>query len=399
MQANQRPFFFDFNRFSFREKRVRSAAIQGATLIILLWFGYEIVANTVTNLEKQKIASGFGFLDSTAGFGVSQSLIPYSEESSYGRAFLVGLANTLIVAALGIPLATLIGFMVGVARLSRNWLIARLGTIFVEIVRNIPPLLHLFLWYFAILLTLPSPRGSHSLGGLVFVNNRGIFAPWPVFGSGAGWIALAALAGIFQALAFHIWSQRRRERSGEPVASYLKCIGYGFSLLGLPILAMLAIGFTVSFEVPALKGFNFVGGVKIIPEFVALLFGLSIYTAAYIAEIVRAGILSVSAGQTEAAYALGLKPWATLRAIVIPQAMRAIIPALTNQYLNLTKNSSLAAAIAYPDLVYVFAGVVLNQTGQAVEIIAITMAVYLVLSLLTAGFMNWFNARMAIIER
>lgn len=399
MRANQIPKFFDFENLSFRERRVRSVVIQILTLFALLWFGYEIVDNTITNLEKRNIASGFAFLESTAGFGLAQSLIPYSEESSYGRAFLVGLCNTLLVAVLGIILATVLGFIVGIARLSRNWLIARLATIFVEIARNIPPLLHLFIWYFAVLLTLPRPRGSFSLGGIIFLNNRGLFAPWPVFGEGAGWLLIASAIGLVGALGFHVWRKRVQIERGHGAASYISLLGYGLPLLALPAIALVMTGFPISFDVPALKGFNFTGGIKIIPEFVALLFALSIYTAAYIAEIVRAGILSVSAGQTEAAYALGLRPLATLRYVVIPQAMRAIIPALTNQFLNLTKNSSLAVAIAYPDLVYVFAGVVLNQTGQAVEIIAITMGVYLTISLLTAGVMNWINAKMALVDQ
>jgi general L-amino acid transport system permease protein len=308
-------------------------------------------------------------------------LIEYSEQSTYGRAFLVGLLNTLLVSALGIVLATVLGFVIGVARLSRNWLIARLATVYIETIRNLPLLLQIFFWYFAVIRTLPGPRESLSLWNSVYLNNRGLYVPAPVPGPEFWWAMIVVLASA--ALA---WFLRPREtRPSRPVA------------VGGPAAALLILAFAMlaSWEIPALRGFNFAGGWVLIPELVALLVALTTYTAAFIAEIVRAGIESVPRGQVEAAEALGLSPRQTLTRIVIPQALRVIVPPLANQYLNLTKNSSLAAAIAYPDLVSVFAGTVLNQTGQAVEVIAITMAVYLAISLAISAGMNLYNRALA----
>ena len=370
----------------------RAVLYQLALLVALLWFGYEFAVNARSNLEAQSLASGFGFLDNTAGFGVNQSLIAYSEADSYARVFVVGLLNTLLVAGIGIVLATILGFFVGIGRLSPNWLLARLCGGYVELIRNLPLLFQILFWYLAVLGSLPAPRQSISLLGGIFLNNRGIIVPAPVAGEGARLVAAALALGVLAAIALTPWARRRQERSGRRFP-LLAC---GTALIvGLPLVALVATDFPIVFEQPELRGFNFVGGIRLIPEFLALLIALTTYTAAFIAEIVRAGVLAVPRGQSEAALALGLRRGLLLRLVVLPQALRVIVPPLTNQYLNLTKNSSLAVAIGYPDLFAVFAGTTLNQTGQAMEIIAITMAVYLAISLLTSAFMNWYNLRVA----
>jgi general L-amino acid transport system permease protein len=307
--------------------------------------------------------------------------------------FVVGLLNTLLVAGVGIVLATVVGFCVGIARLSPNWLVARLGGGYVELIRNLPLLFQMLFWYLAVLGALPGPRQSVSLLGEVFLNNRGIIVPAPIAGQGAGWVVGALVLGVIATIVLRVWARRRQDRTGHPFPLW----SAGLALIvGLPFVTLVALGFPISFETPVLRGFNFVGGVRLLPEFVALLIALTTYTAAFIAEVVRGGILAVPRGQSEAAAALGLRRGLTLRLIVVPQALRVIVPPLANQYLNLTKNSTLAAAIGYPDLFSVFAGTALSQTGQAIEIIAITMAVYLVISLLTSGLMNWYNMRVAI---
>jgi general L-amino acid transport system permease protein len=380
----------------YNNPRIRAALYQVVLLVLVLWLAYQFALNAYANLQAQKIATGFGFLENTAGFGIGQSLIPYSESDTYGRVFLVGLLNTLLVAGIGIVLATILGFLVGIARLSSNWLIARLAGAYVEVIRNLPLLFQILFWYLAVLGALPGPRQSLSLFGEFFLNNRGMFVPRPVFGSGTEYVLLAAVIGIGAVIALRVWARRRQERTGEqfPVLSTALAL-----IVGLPLLTAVAAGFPIGLEHPQLRGFNFVGGLRVSPEFVALLLALVTYTAAFIAEIVRAGILAVSRGQTEAAYSLGLRPGPTLRLVIVPQALRVIVPPLTSQYLNLTKNSSLAVAIGYPDLVAVFAGTTLNQTGQAIEIIAITMAVYLLISLVTSALMNWYNARVRLVER
>ena len=378
------------------DPRVRAVVFQIVVVAAVVAFGVYIVNNTLDNLARRGIASGFDFLSSEAGFGIIQTLIEYSEASSYGQAFWVGLLNTLLVSVIGIVLATLLGFIIGVARLSKNWLIARMATIYIEVFRNVPLLLQLFFWYFAVLRTLPSPRRSIVIGDSVFLNIRGLYAPKPVPEDGFWLIPAAILVATVAVVVIARWAHRRQDRTGQQFHTGYVSAGL---LIGLPLLATVLSGFPLSWDLPALRGFNFSGGMVLIPEFVALLLALSIYTASFIAEIVRAGILAVSHGQTEAAYSVGLRPGPTLRLVVIPQAMRVIIPPLTSQYLNLTKNSSLAAAIAYPDLVSVFAGTVLNQTGQAIEVIAITMSVYLTLSLLISLLMNWYNKRMELVER
>jgi general L-amino acid transport system permease protein len=380
-----------------RNPKVRGILYQVVLCGVIAFLAYEAVTNAADNLARAHIASGFGFWDVTAGFDISQTLISYSAQTStYGRAFWVGLLNTLLVSGLGIVFATLLGFVIGIARLSHNWLVARIAGGYVETIRNIPLLLQLLFWYNAVLKALPEPRDSLAVPGGGFLNNRGLFIPQPVFGADFSAVLLALAAGLLGAWIFRYVARKRQERTGKrwPVFSVSLAL-----IVGLPLLVFFLAGAPVEFLFPKKGRFNVDGGIEILPEFVALLFGLSTYTASFIAEVVRAGIQSVPKGQSEAAHALGLRPGATLRLVVIPQAMRVILPPLTNQYLNLTKNSSLAVAIGYPDFVQIFTGTVLNQTGQAVEIVAITMAVYLAISLVTSLLMNWYNARIALVER
>ncbi len=378
------------------DPKIRGIISQLILLGTVVFVGWFLVSNTLHNLEKQNIASGLGFLEEPAGFSIGQALIPYSETSSYGRVFVVGLLNTLFVAFFGIIAATILGFLLGVARLSKNWLVSTMAGAYVEIMRNIPLLLHIFIWYFALWRDVPGPRDSMELGAGMFLNNRGFYLPAPVFGEGSIWMLYALIAAIVAAFVLKRWSAARQLKTGERFPVLLTSLGL---LFGLPLLAFFIMGRPVGVDLPSLQGFNFRGGLVMSPELVSLFLALASYTAAYIAENVRSGILAVSHGQTEAAMSLGLSRGQALRLVVVPQALRVIIPPLTSQYLNLTKNSSLATAIAYPDLVATFAGTTLNQTGQAVEIIFITMAVYLVISLLTSAFMNWYNSSVALVER
>lgn len=378
-------------------RRLGSVALQIAVVVVAGGLAYGAVHNAALNLDRAHIASGFGFWNNTAGFDISQTLIPYSASAStFGRAFWVGLLNTLLVGAIGIVLATIIGFLVGIARLSRNWLIARLAGGYVELIRNVPLLLQLLFWYNAVLKTLPLLDDSVVLPGGAILNNRGLFLPRPVFAPQFVAVVIALCVGVGAAISLGVWARRRRERTGTETDVLWPALGL---VVALPVIAFVLAGFPVSFSVPHLGRFNVAGGLEILPEFAALVLALAVYTAAFIAEVVRAGLLAVSHGQTEAAQALGLRSGAALRLIVLPQAMRVIIPPLTNQYLNLIKNSSLAVAIGYPDLVQVFAGSVLNITGQAVEVIALTMAVYLFLSLVTSAAMNVYARCAAVVER
>lgn len=365
-------------------------ATQIAFAAVLAWIAYEIVANARTNLETQHIASGFGFLQYNAGFDVSQSLIAYNNSDTYWRVFFVGLLNTLVVSVIGIVFATLIGFAVALCRLSPNWLLSRIGGIYVEIIRNLPLLFQILFWYLAVLAALPAPRQSMSIFSTFFLNNRGLIVPRPVGEPGLDPFLVMLAVGVVAALGLRQYARRALFQRGQMIRIWPYVLGL---LVGLPLLAMLIFGWPLTFEVPILKGFNFAGGARVIPEFVALTVALATYTAAFIAEIVRAGILSVHKGQMEAGSSLGLSRSTTLRLIVVPQAMRVIVPPLTNQYLNLTKNSSLAVAIGYPDLVSVFAGTAVSQTGQAIEIIAMTMGVYLLLSLTTSAVMSIYGWR------
>ena len=358
-------------------------------------FLYIIINNTLGNLEQRGITTGFAFLSNEAGFGILQSLIPYSETDTYGRTFVVGLLNTVLVSVLGIIAATFLGFLFGVGRLSNNWLVSKLCAVYVETFRNIPLLLQIFFWYFAVLRALPSPRQSIEFMG-TFLNVRGLYLPKLVGEDGSGGVWGALIIGIIAAIFLRNWANKRREETGQgfPVLRATLAL-----VIGLPLVMYFVMGQPFTVDHPELKGFNFRGGLTLVPELMALWVALTIYTASFIAEIVRGGILAVPRGQLEAASALGLPRCRTLRFIIIPQSMSVIIPPLTSQYLNLTKNSSLATAIGYPDLVSVFAGTTLNQTGQAIEVIFMTMAVYLVLSILTSIFMNWYNDRKSLIER
>ncbi|MBB1315727.1 MULTISPECIES: amino acid ABC transporter permease [Aliivibrio] len=374
----------------------RAILFQVLAITALGFFFYTIVNNALSNLESRGIATGLDFLDQEAGFGIGLSLVEYDETYSYGRTFIVGLLNTALVSVLGVLLATILGFTVGIARLSSNWLVSRCAAVYIETFRNIPLLLQIFFWYFAVLQALPSPRQSLSLGESIFLNVRGLFFPSPIFEEGSNLIGMAVVLAIVFIIFLSRWAHNKQTLTGQqtPVVRYSILL-----LIALPTLAYFISGMPVSIEYPELKGFNFRGGISIIPELAALVVALSVYTASFIAEIVRSGINAVSHGQTEAAMALGLPRNKTLKLVVIPQAMRIIIPPLTSQYLNLTKNSSLAMAIGYPDLVSVFAGTTLNQTGQAIEIITMTMGVYLTLSLLTSFVMNIYNNKVALVER
>jgi general L-amino acid transport system permease protein len=359
-------------------KRLVAAGVQLALFAGLVWLLHAIAQNVIANLQARHIASGFGFMEQPAGFAISQTLIAYSEASSYGRASLVGLLNTLLVAAISVVLATALGLFIGVARLSRNWLVAHLAAAYVEILRNIPLLLQLFFWYFAVLRQLPGPRQSVNIADSVFLNNRGLFIPE----AGLGNVGAFALGGACVALGLLVRAAPFLHGQGR------RALGAGLIVGGI---ALFPAG--LAWEPARLQGFNFQGGVRVLPELVSLVLALTLYSAAYIAEIVRAGIQSVPRGQVEAARAIGLSGFDAMRFVILPQALRLIVPPLTNQYLTLTKNSAYAVAIAYPDLVSVFTGIVLAQTGQAVEILALTMAVYLVISLITAAILAMFNAR------
>ena len=382
--------------FSLGDPRVRARLFQIVTIVLVVSLGWYLFNNTQTNLQHRGITSGFDFLERSAGFGIAQHLIDYTESDSYARVFVIGLLNTLLVSVIGIVLATILGFIIGVARLSSNWMISKLATVYVEVFRNIPPLLQILFWYFAVFLTMPGPRNSHNLADTFYMSSRGLNMPaaigtdvfWPFVAS----VVLAIVAVVLVAR----WAKKRFETTGVPFHTVWVALAL---LLVIPGLCVLIMGSPVQWEMPELKGFNFVGGWVLIPELLALTIALTVYTAAFIAEIVRSGIKSVSHGQTEAARSLGLRPGPMLRLVIIPQALRVIIPPLTSQYLNLVKNSSLAAGIGYPEMVSLFAGTVLNQTGQAIEVIAITMSVYLAISISISLLMNWYNTRIALIER
>ncbi|MFA6265197.1 MAG: amino acid ABC transporter permease [Pseudolabrys sp.] len=380
----------------YNDPKIRSIAYQVALCIVIAALVYGAATNAIDNLQRAHIASGFGFWDNTAGFDISQTLISYSNLSTYGRAFWVGLLNTLLVAGLGIVFATILGFVIGIARLSKNWLVNKAATTYVEIIRNVPLLLQLLFWYNAVLKALPDLRDSVKMPGGFVLNNRGFFLPDPLPQAGFGFVTIAFFIGIVGSIGYYIWARKRQEKTGQQAPVFLVSLGL---IVAFPLVVFLIAGLPLKFEYPQAGRFNIAGGLEVLPEFAALLFGLSIYTASFIAEVVRAGIRAVSHGQTEAAYSLGLRAGPTLRLVVVPQAMRVIVPPLTSQYLNLTKNSSLAVAIGYPDLVQVFTGTVLNQTGQAVEVVAITMAVYLAISLVTSLLMNIYNERIKLVER
>jgi general L-amino acid transport system permease protein len=378
-----------------RDPKARGIVYQVLFVGVAAAIGVFLVHNTLVNLQRQNIATGFGFLGREASFAIGETLIPYSPADTYARAFLVGLLNTLVVSALGIVLATALGTLVGIARLSTNWLIAKLALVYVETLRNVPLALQLLFWWALLREGAPGPRQAWQPLPGVFVSNRGIGFPVPLADPAHRWMLAALILGILGAVAVGRWARRRQAATGTQLPVGL--VGAAL-VIGLPLLAFLAAGAPLHLEWPELKGFNFAGGAAISPEFAALLIGLTVYTASFIAEIVRAGILAVGRGQSEAALALGLRPGLTMRLVVLPQALRVIIPPLTSQYLNLTKNSSLAVIIGYPDLVSI-ANTTLNQTGQAVEGIAMIMAVYLVISLTISLVMNLYNRAVALVER
>jgi len=377
------------------DPKFRGLIYQLVVFVLLVVFIYWIIGNTVENLRRANIASGFGFLNGRAGFDVSQNLIEYSSDSTFRRALVVGVLNTLLVAVTGIITASIVGFMIGIGRLSANWLIRKICTVYVEIFRNIPPLLVIFFWYLGVLSVLPAPRDSIELPFTSYLNSRGFFLPKALWGDGSWLILVAIVLGIGMSWFVARRARARQMATGQQFPVFLTSFGL---IVGLPLLAFAAAGFPLSFEFPQQGTFNLTGGFQIKPEFIALYLALSFYTASFIAEIVRAGIMGVNKGQSEASAALGLRPGQALRLVIVPQALRIIIPPLTSQYLNLTKNSSLAVAVGYADLVAI-GGTILNQTGQSIEIVAIWMVVYLGLSLTTSAFMNWFNSRMALVER
>ena len=381
----------------FNDPKIRSFVIQAVLIAIFAYLIASLIQNTGANLAAQGRDFSFGFLDNPASFPVSQSLIEYEiGTSTYFRIYLIGLINTLLVATIGIILATLLGFVIGVARLSNNWILAKASYAYVEVMRNIPLLLWLFIFYFGVLRTLPSKREAVGNEFTGYLSSAGWLAPKPVPGDNFSFTLVALLVAIIASFVIGNWAKKRQMTTGEQFPVFWAGLGL---IIGLPLLAFLVTGMPLGFEYPSLGRFGPKGGLPILPEMIALLTALVIYTSAFIAEIVRAGILAINKGQTEASHALGLRQGPTLNLVIIPQALRVIIPPLTNQYLNITKNSSLAVAIAYPELVSIFTGTALNQSGREVEIVLITMLTYLTLSLLTSAFMNWYNNRMALIER
>ncbi|MDR3517301.1 MAG: amino acid ABC transporter permease [Azospirillaceae bacterium] len=377
------------------DPRYRALALQAIAVAVIVFVAWYLISNTIANLARANVASGYAYLGREASFGISETLIDYAPNDSYGRAILVGLLNTLKVSVVGIVLATLLGTLVGIARLSSNWLLSHVAEAYVELIRNIPLLLQLLFWYTVITETLPGPRQAFRPLPGVFLSNRGLAFPVPNADPAWSLAAAGLLLAFVGCFGVRAWARRRLAQTGRPVGILLPCLGI---LVGLPALAWLIGGAPTGINMPQMQGFNLVGGVVCTPEFTAILAGLVVYTAAFIAEIVRSGILAVSHGQTEAATALGLTRGQILRLITLPQALRLIIPPVTSQYLNLAKNSSLAVAIGYPDLVSVL-NTTMNQTGQAVENVVLFMSVYLTISLAIAAFMNWYNAHIALVER
>jgi general L-amino acid transport system permease protein len=378
-----------------RDERKRGIVAQVVTIALVVGFFWFLIANMLENQRRLGVPLSLDFLNGTAGFQVSFSLIPITLDSSILTVIKTGIINTLLASAISVVVASLLGFFIGVLRLSSNWLIGRLATVYIEIVRNIPLLVQLLFWYIAITKMLPSVRQSLTIGPTIALNVRGLFVPKPVPGDGS-WVIFAALVvAVIAAVVIRRWAVQRQKATGRQFPSIWTGIGL---IIVLPLLANFAAGSPVTWDPPVLKGFNFQGGLSLPPELVALVMGLSVYTSAYIAEIVRGGIIAVSHGQTEAALALGLKPSRNLRLVVIPQALRVITPPLTSQYLNVVKNSTLAGATGFPDL-YAVIGTSQNQTGRAVECVAILMVFYLVVSLVISIFMNWYNKRLALVER
>ncbi|MGB5446210.1 MAG: amino acid ABC transporter permease [Psychromonas sp.] len=372
----------------------RAILFQVVALLAVIACAFYFSNNMFDNIAKRGISTGFSFLNETAGFGISQSLIPYDDTSStFLDVFIIGILNTLLVGVLGIFFASVLGLLIGVGRLSTNFLVAKLSLVYIETFRNIPILLQILFWYNVVLAALPSPRQSFSYFEAVFINNRGLIVPEPIFQSGSIFFLIAFVLACIAVVFLSRWAKKRHDETGEEFPVVIVSLAI---LIISPVFVYFISGQPITAEYPALQGFNFKGGLTIIPELLALTFALSIYTATYIAEAVRAGIEAVPSGQKEAAKSLGLKEHVILRKVVLPQALRVIIPPVINQYLNLVKNSSLATAIGYPEIVTLFSGTTLNQVGQAIEIILMTMAVYLTFSIVISVLLNWVNARMEI---
>jgi general L-amino acid transport system permease protein len=381
------PFWLD--------PKKRAIVYQVGVLCMVGLLAYYLVSNTLINLERQSVATGFGFLHKESSFEIGESLIPYSAASSYGRALIVGALNTLKVAFIGIVVTLILGTIIGVARLSTNWLVSKLASIYIEVMQDIPVLLQLFFWYAIFYESLPSPRQAlNPISGL-FLCNRGVIFAVPESHPAHKYMLLALMAALIGAYLFRRWAKRRQDATGQILPVFSVSISV---IIGLPLIVWLAFGAPVKMDVPQLVGFNYLGGMTLSPEFIALLLGLVLYTAAFVAEVVRAGIQSVGKGQREAAMSIALKPTLVLNLVILPQALRVIIPPLTSQMLNLTKNSSLAVAIGFPDFVSV-ANTTINQTGQSIEGVALIMAVYLMFSLSTSAFMNWYNKKVKLVER
>ena len=375
------------------DKRAIVYQIGVAAGVALL--GYYLLSNTLANLERQSIATGLGFLGKESAFEIGESMIAYTAADSYGKALLVGALNTLVVSSIGIVLTVLLGTFIGIARLSTNWLVSRMAAVYIEVLQDIPILLQLFFWYAFFYNVLPGPRQAFSPIPNVFLSNRGLVFGVPESNPAHMYMFIAFAAGCLICYFLRRWARKRQDETGQPFPVFWATVAI---VVGLPMLVWVLAGAPTAMDTPELKGFNFKGGINVSPEFTALLLGLVLYTAAFVAEVVRAGIQSVNKGQTEAAMAIGLRPGQRLNLVILPQALRVIIPPLTSQMLNLTKNSSLAVAIGYPDFVSV-AGTTINQTGQAIEGVALMMIVYLVLSLLTSAFMNWYNKKIKLVER
>lgn len=381
------PFWLD--------QKKRSILYQFFVLCMVGLLAYYLVSNTLENLERQSIATGFGFLQRESSFEIGESLIPYSSAHSYGRALIVGTLNTLKVSFVGIVITVILGTIIGLARLSGNWLVSKLAALYIEVMQNIPVLLQLFFWYAIFYETFPSPQQALNPIKGVFLCNRGVAFAVPEAHTSHIYMLLALVLGGVLVYFLRRWAKARQGKTGKAFPVFRVSTGI---IIGFPLMTWLAFGTPMEMDIPVLRGFNFVGGMTLSPEFIALLLGLVLYTAAFVAEVVRAGIQSVSKGQTEAAFSIGLKPGQVLNLVILPQALRVIIPPLTSQMLNLTKNSSLAVAIGFPDFVSV-ANTTINQTGQSIEGVALIMLVYLIFSLSTSVFMNWYNKKTALVER
>ncbi len=377
------------------DPKKRAILFQLLTFGIVGLLAYYLISNTLINLEKQKIATGFSFLQKESSFEIGESLVPYSAASSYGRALLVGALNTIKVAFIGIVITIILGTIIGVARLSTNWLLSKMAAIYIEVMQDIPILLQLFFWYAIFYETMPSPEQALNPGAGIYLSNRGVAFTILQAHPAHKYMLLAFVVGCVIVYLIRRWARKRQEKTGQIFPTFRVGIAIVF---GLPFITWLAFGTPLKMDPPKFVGFNFQGGLMVSPEFIALLMGLILYTAAFVAEVVRAGIQSVSKGQKEAAMSIGLRPTLVLNLVILPQALRVIIPPLTSQMLNLTKNSSLAVAIGYPDFVSV-ANTTINQTGQSIEGVALIMAVYLFFSLSTSVFMNWYNKRVALVER